>query len=64
MGELHHRPQRIARRRELRRIEAARKTAHPETPTVQDSPAALLWPIAGGVALASTMPRSRLELEA
>ena len=56
--ELHHRPQRLARRRELRRFEAARKEAQTEGPRVTDSAAGSLWlPVAGGVALASHNPK-------
>jgi hypothetical protein len=55
--EWRHRPQRLARRRELR-IEAAQKEAQTEAPKVMDSGAGFLWlPVAGGVALASYNPK-------
>jgi hypothetical protein len=52
-----HRPQRLARRRELRRIEAARNDAQPEVPTVHDQGAAVLLPILAGSALAAYNPK-------
>ena len=53
-----HRAQRLARRRELRRIEAARKVDQPELSKVEGSTVGFLWlPIAGGVALASYNPK-------
>jgi hypothetical protein len=56
--EQQHRPQRLARRRELRRIEAVRGEVQPGTPRTQDSTAGFLWlPVLGGVALASYNPK-------
>jgi hypothetical protein len=56
--EWRHRPQRLARRRELRRIEAVREEVQPVTPGAQDSTAGFLWlPVVGGVALASYNPK-------
>jgi hypothetical protein len=56
-----HRAQRLARRRELRRIDEARRATRPEASEVQASSAPLVWlPIAGSVALASYNPSSRL----
>ena len=52
-----HRPQRHARRRELRRIEAARREAQPETLRVQDSGGVFLLPLAVGGALAARNPK-------
>jgi hypothetical protein len=53
-----HRPQRLARRRELRQIEAAWKETHPEALWLRDSGAGLLLPVvvAGG-ALAAYSPK-------
>jgi hypothetical protein len=56
--ELQHRSQRLARRRELRRIEALRNAAQPSLPHVEDNGAGVLWlPVVGGVALASFSPK-------
>ena len=56
--EWRHRSQRLARRRELRQIEAARIEAQAEALTATDSGAAVLWlPVVGGVALASYNPK-------
>ena len=56
--EQEHRSQRLARRRELRRIEAAREEVQAVTLGAQDSTAGILWlPIVGGVALASYNPK-------
>ena len=55
--ELHHRPQRLARRRELRRMEAARVAAHPQGPEVQDGSVSFLYPLIAGGALASYNPK-------
>ena len=53
-----HRPQRLARRRELRRTEAARKEAQPEAANATDGGGGFLWlPVAGGLALASYNPK-------
>ena len=50
-----HRPQRLARRRELRRIEAARIEAQPEVVRVPDQGPALLLPVLAGGALAASL---------
>ena len=56
--ESQHRTYRLARRRELRRIAAARKAAQPEPPRAEDSTAGILWlPVAGGIALAAFNPK-------
>lgn len=56
--EWRHRSQRIARRRELRRIETVREEGQPGTPRAQDGTAGLLWlPVLGGAALASYNPK-------
>ncbi|SRR5260370_42523112 len=52
--EQQHRPQRLARRRELRQVERAWKEAHPEA---QDSGAGFLLPLAAGGALAAYNPK-------
>jgi hypothetical protein len=53
-----HRAQRLARRRELRRIAAAQKVDQPEAPRVENSAVGFVWlPIAAGVALASYNPK-------
>jgi hypothetical protein len=54
-----HRAQRLARRRELRQIEAAWKKAHPGAVRLsrQGNVAAFLLPLAAGGALASCDPR-------
>jgi hypothetical protein len=51
-----HRHERLARRRQLRSIEAARKQAEPELRRVEDSRASLLVPMAAGAALAGYNP--------
>lgn len=55
--EVQHRPQRLARRRELRQIEVAWKAAHPGAVTGQGNVAGLLLPLAAGGALASYDPK-------
>jgi hypothetical protein len=53
-----HRPRRLARRRELRRMEAARNEAQPEVPRVHDRQgAAVLLPVLAGGALAAYNPK-------
>lgn len=52
-----HRPQRLARRRELRRIEAAQRASRPETPKVDHSGASFLFPLFAGGALAGLNPK-------
>jgi hypothetical protein len=55
--ELHHRLQRLARRRELRRMEAARSEAQPEGIRAQDSGPGVLLPVLAGGALAAYNPK-------
>jgi hypothetical protein len=55
--EQEHRSQRLARRRELRRIEAARTEAQPETPMAHDGGASILLPLVAGGALAAYNPK-------
>jgi hypothetical protein len=56
--EWRHRPQRLARRRELRHIEAVREEVQPGPLRAQDSTAGFLWlPVVGAVALASYNPK-------
>jgi hypothetical protein len=53
-----HRPERLARRSELREIEALREEVQPATPGAQDGAAGFLWlPVVGGVVLASYNPK-------
>src|SRR5262249_54480227 len=55
--EFRHRSQRLARRRELRRIAITRNAEQPEMPRVEDGAVSFLWlPVVGGVALASSNP--------
>ena len=55
--EQQHRSQRLARRRELRQIEAAWKEAHPEASRVHGTVASFLLPLAAGGALATYDPK-------
>jgi hypothetical protein len=55
--EQEHRPQRLARRRELRQIEAARIAAQPEALRGQDGGASILLPLIAGGALAAYNPK-------
>ena len=55
--ELRHRSQRIARRRELRQLEAAWREAHPGAVWLKDSGAGFLLPVAAGGALAACNPK-------
>lgn len=55
--ERRHHPERLARRRELRRTEAARKAAQPAPATTEDSGAAFLLPMLAGGALAVHNPK-------
>ena len=55
--ERQHRPQRLARRRELRRIEAAHKDAQPEVLKVQGGGVSFLLPVIAGGALAAYNPK-------
>jgi hypothetical protein len=55
--ELQHRPRRLARRRELRQIEAAWKEAHPGAVRPQGTVANFLLPLAAAGALASHDPK-------
>jgi hypothetical protein len=52
-----HRPQRLARRRELRKIEAAWKKAHPGMVRVPGVGAVFLFPLVAGGALAAYSPK-------
>src|SRR6266849_4576180 len=52
-----HRPQRLARRRELRRIEAAQHAARPEVPSTEHGGLGFLIPIVAGGALAAYDPK-------
>jgi len=55
--ETRHHSQRLARRRELRQIEAAWKEVHPEAVALRDSGASLLLPVVAGGALAVYDPK-------
>ena len=55
--ERQHSRQRLARRRELRRIEAARLEAEPEVPRASTGPTGLLLPLAAASALAAYNPK-------
>jgi hypothetical protein len=55
--ERRHYPQRLARRRELRKIEAAWKEAHPDAVAPRDSGAGFLFPMVAGGALAAYNPK-------
>jgi hypothetical protein len=52
-----HREERLARRRELRRIEAAERAARPETPSTQGGGLGFLLPLVAGGALAAHSPK-------
>ena len=52
-----HRPERLARRRGLRRIEAAQRATRPETPSTQHDGFGFLIPIVAGGALAAYDPK-------
>jgi hypothetical protein len=52
-----HRPQRLARRRELRRLEVARQTARPEATSNDHSGYGLLVPLVAGGALSAYDPK-------
>ena len=54
--EQRHRPRRLARRRELRRIEAAKEETHLEVSEAEGS-GALLFPLVAGGALAAYNPK-------
>jgi hypothetical protein len=51
-----HRPQRLARRRELRSVEAAQGASQPEAPGTQLSEFGFLVPLVAGGALAAVNP--------
>jgi hypothetical protein len=57
LWEWQHRSQRLTRRRELRRLEAARKEAQSEVPNARDSGAGLLLPLVAGGTLAAHNPK-------
>jgi cell division protein FtsW (lipid II flippase) len=52
-----HRPQRLARRRELRRIEAEKQETRPEPQTYEHGGAGFLVPVIAGGALAAFDPK-------
>lgn len=52
-----HRPQRLKRRRELRRIEAAQQETRPEEPSTQHGGFGFLIPMVAGGALAAYDPK-------
>jgi hypothetical protein len=52
-----HRPKRLARRRELRRIEASQRATRPETPSTQPGGLGFLIPIVAGGGLAAFDPK-------
>ena len=52
-----HRPQRLARRRELRKIDAAWNEAHPGVPRTAGTAANFLLPLAAGGVLATYDPK-------
>jgi hypothetical protein len=55
--EKEHRSRRLSRRRELRRIEAARIAAQPETLGAHHDQASILLPLVAGSALAAYNPK-------
>jgi hypothetical protein len=55
--EWRHRPQRLARRRELRQAEVDWKRAHPGTLRLKSTHAIFLLPLAAGCALATYDPK-------
>jgi hypothetical protein len=55
--EQEHRSQRLSRRRELRRIEAARIAAQPETLGAHHGEVGILLPLVAGCALAAYNPK-------
>ena len=55
--EQEHRSHRLARRRELRQIEAARIAAQPESLRAQDGSVSILFPLVAGGALAAYNPK-------
>jgi hypothetical protein len=52
-----HRPERLARRRELRRIEAVQRATRPEVPSTQPGGLGFLIPIVAGGAVAAYDPK-------
>jgi hypothetical protein len=52
-----HRPQRLARRRELRRVEAAQPESQRNEPSTQQSGVGILVPLVAGGALAAYNPK-------
>ena len=61
--EQQHRHQRLARRRQLRHIEAARKRAQPVAPEAEQADAGfLLIPLVGGGALAASNPKLAMSI--
>jgi hypothetical protein len=55
--EQEHHAERLARRRQLRQIEASRKDAEPEAGSALGSNAGILVPVIGAVALAAHSPK-------
>jgi hypothetical protein len=55
--ERQHRPERLARRRELRQIEATWKAAHPEAPRMPGTASVFLLPLAFGGVLSAYDPK-------
>ena len=55
--EWQHRSQRLARRRELRRIDAAQRETQPEALTAHDSAAGFLLPLVAAGTLAAYNPK-------
>jgi 4-hydroxybenzoate polyprenyltransferase len=52
-----HRPQRLARRRELRRVEAAQRASQRKAPSTRQSGVGFLVPLVAGGALAAYNPK-------
>ena len=55
--EQRHRPRRVARRRELRRIESVRQATQPDPPKPTDNGPGFLLPVIAGGALAAYNPQ-------
>ena len=56
-----HRPERLARRRELRRVAAAEQATRPDATEAEHNLAALLIPLVAGGALAAYNPKLGME---
>jgi len=59
--EQEHRSERLARRRQLRQIEAVRIAAQPEALSGHDGAASILLPLVAGGALAAYHPKLAME---